>query len=153
MQIAIEDLMSLDVQDLLREHLASMHENSPPGTVYALDLEGLRDPAITFWTVREAGELMGCGALKELDTQSGEIKSMRTAGAHLRKGVAAKLLSHILDETKRRGYTSVSLETGTTEAFQPAISLYKRFGFMPCKPLSGYVDTDFNLFMTIEIQR
>ncbi len=160
MKIQPEELTATDIHDLLREHLTDMHKHSPPGSVYALDLEKLRVPSITFYTVRdytvresgrENGDLLGCGALKELNARTGEIKSMRTASAHLRKGVAAKLLAHILDEAKRRGYERVSLETGSTEPFQPAIRLYERFGFTPCGPFGDYEDTDFNLFMTIEL--
>ena len=151
MQIQSEELTATDVHDLLREHLAAMHQHSPPGSVYALDLDRLRVPSITFYTVREAGELLGCGALKELDARTGEIKSMRTANAHLRKGVAAALLTHILDEAKRRGYERVNLETGSTKPFQPAIRLYKRHGFTPCGPFADYEDTEFNLFMSLDL--
>ena len=148
MRIEIEDLTNPDVHALLREHLADMREYSPPGSVHALDLEGLRAKAVTFWTVRSS-ELMGCGALKELDSRSGEIKSMRTAKAHLRKGVAAKLLDHILDEAKRRRYERVNLETGSTDAFKPARLLYERFGFTRCGPFADYEDNSFSVFMTI----
>ncbi len=151
MQIQIEDLTNPDVHDLLREHLADMHKHSPPGGVYALDLDRLRVPSITFYTVREAGELFGCGALKELAARTGEIKSMRTANTHLRKGVAATLLAHILDEAKRRQYERLYLETGSTEPFQPAIRLYERFGFSSCGPFADYEDTTFNIFMTLEL--
>ena len=98
MQIMEDDLSGADVAALLSEHLAGMAEHSPPDSVHALDLDALRAPGITFWTARDGAELMGCGALKELDASHGEIKSMRTSGAHLRKGVAARLLEHILSE-------------------------------------------------------
>ncbi len=149
MRIEIEDLTNPDVHLLLHEHLADMREHSPPGSVHALDLDGLRAKSVTFWTVREKSELMGCGALKELDSRSGEIKSMRTAKAHLRKGVAAKLLDHILDEAKRRRYERVNLETGSTDAFKPARLLYERFGFTRCGPFADYEDNSFSVFMTI----
>lgn len=151
MQIAIGDLDSPDVKALLHKHLASMYEHSPPGCVQALDLSGLREASVTFWTVREAGELVGCGALKALDSRSGEIKSMRTAKAHLRKGIAADLIRHILDEAKHRQYERVSIETGSTDAFKPAILLYERFGFTRCGPFADYQDNDFSVFMTIEL--
>ena len=151
MQIELGDLDSPDVQDLLREHLASMHEHSPPECVHALDLSGLREASVTFWTVRASSELMGCGALKALDSQSGEIKSMRTAKAHLRKGVATQLLTHILYEAKRRQYQRVSIETGSTAAFKPAILLYERFGFTQCGPFADYTDNAFSVFMTLEL--
>ena len=151
MQIELGDLDSPDVQALLREHMASMQEHSPPECVHALDLSGLREASVTFWTVREAGELLGCGALKALNSQSGEIKSMRTAKAHLRKGVATQLLAHILNEAKQRQYQRVSIETGSTAAFHPAISLYKRFGFTQCGPFADYTDNAFSMFMTLEL--
>ena len=151
MHIQPEELTATDIHDLLREHLTHMRDESPPGTSYALDLDGLRAPSITFFTARENGDLLGCGALKELDPQTGEVKSMRTATAHLRKGVAAALLTYILDEAKHRGYERVHLETGTTEPFHPAIRLYKRFGFAQCGPFADYRDSEFNLFMTVEL--
>ena len=92
---------------------------------------------------------MGCGALKELNLRAGEIKSMRTAQAHLRQGVAAHLLAHILDEAKRRNYERVNLETGSTEVFKPAILLYERFGFTPCGPFADYEENAFSIFMTL----
>ena len=151
MRIEIEDLTNPDVHALLREHLADMREHSPPGCVHALDLDGFRAKSVTFWTVRSNRELMGCGALKELDPKSGEIKSMRTTKAHLRKGVAAKLLNYMLDEARRRQYERVNIETGSTDAFKPARLLYERFGFTPCEPFADYEDNSFSVFMTIEL--
>src|SRR6185369_4697480 len=117
-----------------RTHLRDMALSSPPESVHALDLEALRKPEVTFWSVWQDAELMGCGAIKELDSRHGEIKSMRTVSSHLRKGVAAALMRHILEEAKRRCYTRLSLETGSTEPFAPARSLYASFGFKPCAP-------------------
>src|SRR6266487_3948387 len=119
MEIKRDDLKSYEIRALLQEHLANMAKNSPPESMHALSLEELRKPDITFWSVWNDSELLGCGALKELDSQHGEIKSMRTASRHRRKGVAAKLLVHILDEAKRRNYRRVSLETGSMAAFIP----------------------------------
>jgi putative acetyltransferase len=119
--------------------------------VHALDLEGLRRPEITFWTAWENGELLGCGALKELDSEHGEIKSMRTAARHLRKGVARKLLEHIIAEAQRRCYTRLSLETGSMEAFEPARRLYAGFGFAYCAPFADYVEDPYSVFMTREL--
>src|SRR5437016_12277343 len=110
MDIRLDDLAGPEIAELLREHLENMAQNSPPESVHALSLEELRKPDITFWTVWDGPELMGCGALKELDPQHGEIKSMRTAIAHRRKGVAAGLLRYILDEAKARNYKWISLE-------------------------------------------
>lgn len=151
MNVELGDLDSVDVRDLLREHLAGMHANSPPGSVFALDLSGLKAKPVTFWTVREGTELMGCGALKQLDSQAGEIKSMRTAKRHLRKGVANRLLTFMLDEARRRQYEHLYLETGSSEAFVPAILLYERFGFTRCGPFAGYKENDFSVFMKLEL--
>ena len=151
MEIKIDDLNGPEIHELLQEHLRNMHLHSPPESVHALDLEGLRQPEITFWTVWEDGELLGCGALKELDSQHAEIKSMRTASAHLRKGIAAHLLRHILEESARRGYTRLSLETGSMEAFEPARQLYARFGFAYCGPFGDYVEDPYSVFMTKEL--
>lgn len=152
MQVQVEGVRAGDVVELLREHLAEMHRNSPPGSVYALDLEGLEVPSITFYTARDdGGELLGIGALKELDERTGEIKSMRTASRHLRKGAAAALLRGIVDEAEHRGYARLMLETGRTEPFHPAIRLYELFGFEPCESFADYVATDFNRFMQLDL--
>jgi putative acetyltransferase len=151
MEIKRDDLTGDAIQQLLREHLANMHEHSPPESVHALPLEELRKPDITFWTVWDGQELLACGALKKLDSKHGEIKSMRTASVHRRRGVAARLLEHILDEARRRKYKRVSLETGSMEAFAPAHSLYAKFGFKRCGPFADYVEDPNSIFMTIEL--
>jgi putative acetyltransferase len=151
MEIRVDDLGGSEIHELLREHLRNMHLNSPPESVHALDIEGLRRPEITFWTVWENGELLGCGALKELDARHAEIKSMRTASRHLRKGVARTLLNHIVEEAGRRGYSRLSLETGSAEAFEPARRLYASFGFNYCEPFADYVEDHYSVFMTREL--
>ena len=151
MQIKIDDLEGSEIRELLEEHLRSAALHSPPESIHALDIEGLRKPEITFWTVWENGELLGCGALKELDSQHGEIKSMRTVSRHLRKGIATKLLNHILEEAKRRGYKRISLETGSMEAFAPARQLYAKFGFTYCAPFADYIEDPYSVFMTKEL--
>jgi putative acetyltransferase len=124
MDIRFDDLSGAQITRLLREHLQGVAPHSPPESIHALDLDGLRQPGITLWSVWEGDELMGCGALRQLDGQHGEIKSMRTSSAHLRKGVAARLLQHIIDEAVRRSYRRLSLETGSAEAFaRPAGSM------------------------------
>lgn len=148
MHIRIDDLTGSDIIQLLREHLQGVAQHSPPESIHALDLDDLRRPEITFWSVWHGGELMGCGALKELDRRHGEIKSMCTSAAHLRKGVAARLMQHILGEAKRRGYERVSLETGSMEGFAPARRLYARFGFVMCGPFADYVEDPNSTFMT-----
>jgi putative acetyltransferase len=151
MKIKIDDLKGPEIYELLQEHLRSMSLLSPPESVHALDIEELRQPDITFWTVWENGELLGCGALKELDARHAEIKSMRTSSLHLRKGVARNLLEHILEEAKRRGYSRLSLETGSMEAFEPARKLYANFGFTYCGPFADYVEDPYSVFMTREL--
>ncbi|EIL92534.1 acetyltransferase [Rhodanobacter fulvus Jip2] len=152
MHIRVDDLTGSDIIQLLREHLQGVAQHSPPESIHALDLDGLRRPDITFWSVWNDGQLMGCGALKELDRRHGEIKSMRTSAAHLRKGVAARLMQHILEEAGRRGYERLSLETGSMEAFAPARRLYARFGFVMCGPFAGYVEDPNSVFMTRAMQ-
>lgn len=148
MEIKVDDLNGHEVSQLLLEHLHSMRRISPPESVHALDVDGLRKPEVTFWTVWENGELLGCGALKELDHEHGEVKSMRTASQHLRKGVARRLLAYILEEARRRGYRRISLETGSQKEFEPAHNLYTACGFMFCGPFADYVDDPNSVFMT-----
>ena len=148
MDIRVDDLRGPEIARLLEEHLRHMRSITPPGSVHALDLERLRKPEITFWTVWEGRELLGCGALKQLDARHGEIKSMRTASAHQRKGVAKTLLNHIQDEAMRRSYRRLSLETGAMKTFEPAHRLYASFGFQPCGPFGDYVEDPNSLFMT-----
>lgn len=151
MNIKIDDLSGSEIRELLQEHRQSMFLHSPPESVHALDIEALRQPEITFWTVWENDELVGCGALKELDSRHGEIKSMRTSSRHLRKGVAKNVLNHILEEAERRGYSRLSLETGSMEAFEPARQLYANSGFTYCEPFADYVEDPYSVFMTKEL--
>lgn len=150
MDIKRDDLTGTEVAALIGEHLQSMAIHSPPESIHALNLEALKKPEITFWSAWEQDELVGCGALKELDGQHGEIKSMRTSSAHLRRGVAKRMLEHIIEEAKRRGYQRLSLETGSMDAFEPARKLYASFGFQYCKPFSDYIEDPNSVFMTKE---
>jgi len=151
MRIAIDDLRGPEIAALLEEHLECMAQVSPPESRHALDIERLRQPGITFWAVWDGPELAGCGALKEIDATHGEVKSMRTARAHLRRGVASMLLQHIIAEARRRGYRRLSLETGSMEYFKPAHSLYRRAGFKPCEAFTGYGADPNSTFFTKEI--
>lgn len=139
------------VQALLREHLVGVALHSPPESIHALDLDGLRAPDMSFWTLWDGDALLACGALKELDGEHGEVKSMRTAAAHLRKGAARVMLEHIVAEARRRGYRRLSLETGTAAAFEPAHRLYAAAGFVSCGPFNGYVDDPYSCFMTLAL--
>ena len=151
MHIRIDDLNGPEIARLLREHLQGMALHSPPESIHALDIDALRKPDITFWSVWESSELMGCGAIRHLDPLHGEIKSMRTAAAHLRKGVATRLMHHILEEARHRSYRRLSLETGSMAAFAPARRLYASFGFVECAPFADYVEDPNSVFMTTEI--
>jgi putative acetyltransferase len=148
MEIRVDDLRGPAVRALLEDHLAEMHRHSPPESVHALDLDGLRKPGITFWTAWAGGALMGCGALKELERTHGEVKTMRTAPEHRRQGVAKAMLAHILAEAERRRYHRLSLETGSMDAFRPARELYESFGFSYCPPFGGYAPDRNSVFLT-----
>jgi len=128
-----------------------MHELSPPESVHALDIDGLKTPDISFWTARENGRLLGCAALKELDPEHGEIKSMRTPEQLRRRGAGRALLEHILQEARARGYRRLSLETGSMAGFEPARRLYARYGFRPCPPFADYGLDPHSVFMTLEL--
>lgn len=147
-----DDLRGPEVAALLQEHLAFAAQHSPPESVHALDLDGLRAADMTFWSVWDGETLVGCGALRELDHTHGEIKSMRTAHAHLRRGVGSVVLRHILNEARRRGYRRVSLETSSMEVFIPARALYARFGFVECGPFANYVPDPYSVYMTVELE-
>ena len=139
------------VKALLTRHLEGMHANSPPGHVFALDWSGLQTPDISFYAVWEGEELLGFGALKELEPRAGEIKSMRTADSHLRRGVAAMILDHIIAEALRRGYKRLSLETGSGAAFEPALELYRKYGFIEGGAFDGYEKSPFNQFLHLDL--
>jgi putative acetyltransferase len=151
MKIIIDDLSGAAVVELLQAHLRSLAAISSPESMHALDIDELRQPEITFWSVWEEEQLVGCGALKELDGGHAEIKSMRTAAAHLRKGVASRLLEHMVDEAKKRNYRRLSLETGSMKAFEPAQRLYAKYGFTYCEPFGNYIEDPNSVFMTKEL--
>lgn len=150
MHIRVDNLEGTQVQELLREHLSSMEHTAPPESRHALDLSGLRDPAITFWSIWDGEQLAGFGALKHLTSTHAEIKSMRTAASYIRRGVASQMLCHLITEAAARGYTKVSLETGAMEFFYPARCLYESFGFVSCPPFGNYQPDPNSLFMTLD---
>src|ERR1700755_3472006 len=147
MEIRVDDLSSSSTQELLRLHLAGMHANSPPGHVFALDLSGLQAPGVTVWSAWKGEAVCGIGALKQLDAASGEVKSMRTHPDHLRQGVAAAILEHIIKEARARGFRRLSLETGQGTAFEPALALYRRRGFVDGEAFGDYVRRPYNQFL------
>jgi putative acetyltransferase len=143
----VDDLSSAEVQLLIAEHLSGMHSNSPPGHVNALAIEALRGKEITFWTAWQGDDLCGCGALKELAPTSGEVKSMRTRSAYLRKGVGQAVLAEIMSTARSRGYRHLYLETGTGPLFEAAHALYLKNGFHWCGAFGDYQASEFNVFM------
>lgn len=149
--LRIDDLSSSDVQSLIAEHLEGMRVNTPAGQVHALAIEGLRRPEITSWTAWMDAQLCGCGALKELDAATGEVKSMRTRSAFLRRGVGQALLDRIVRTALERNYRRIYLETGTGPAFTAAHHFYLRNGFTWCGPFGEYTATEFNVFMVREL--
>lgn len=151
MEIRIDDLSDPRIEAFLDEHIQEMKSISPPESKHALDIESLRKPGITFWSAWQEEELVGCGALKELDASHAEIKSMRVSPKHRGNRLASKLLSHILAEAKSRGYEKLSLETGSMAFFQPARKLYQKFGFTYCGPFSDYKKDPNSVFLSLDI--
>ncbi|MBW8192142.1 GNAT family N-acetyltransferase [Neiella marina] len=146
MQITVNDLSDGEIAKLLQAHLQAMHQYSPADSIHALDTTKLSDPAITFWGASVNGELAGCGALKALPNNEGEVKSMKTDDRFLRQGIAHQLLSVIIDEAKRRGYCRLNLETGTHAAFEPAVAMYEKHGFVASEPFGDYQADPFSRF-------
>jgi putative acetyltransferase len=147
-KIVVDDLSGPQIARFLDEHVREMRSVTPPEHAYALDLDGLRKPEITFWSVHDDDSLVGCAAITRLDPDHAELKSMRTAPARKRQGIAAMLLAHIITEARRMGFGRLSLETGTAEYFLPARKLYERFGFGYCGPFADYQPSPHNTFMT-----
>jgi putative acetyltransferase len=152
MHIERDDLTRPQIHALLDEHLQSMRAQSPPESVHALDLEKLRQPGITFWSVWDGPLLLGCGALKELDVRHGEVKSMRTPAALRRRGAGRAVLTHLIGEARARGYARLSLETGAQAAFRPAQQLYESAGFRFCEPFGDYTADPNSVFMSLDLQ-
>jgi len=148
MKIAVDDLSGPRIARFLDEHIQEMRSTSPPESKHALDLEELRKPEITFWSVMDGDALVGCGAIKRLDAGHAEVKSMRTTPKRKRSGIASLLLQHIIEEAGRMGFTRLSLETGAAEFFRPARTLYAKFGFDYCQPFADYRPDPHSVFMT-----
>lgn len=151
LEIGIDDLTGEDIAVFLAEHIGDMEAASPPESRHVLDLEALRRPDITFWTLRDAGEVIACGALKTLSGEHGEIKSMRTSRAHRGRGAASLLLEHIIGAARARGYRRLSIETGSMDFFKPAHALYAKHGFETCPPFANYREDPNSLFMTLRL--
>jgi putative acetyltransferase len=151
MRIELDDLSRPQVHALLEEHLKHMHELSPPEQVFALDLAKLRVPEISFWTIWDGEQLLGCGALKQLSPVHGEIKSMRTPANARGKGAGRGMLTHIIAVARQRGYETLSLETGTHPAFEPAHRLYRSQGFELSGPFGDYCVDPHSAFMQLRL--
>ena len=152
MKIIIDDLSSPEIASFLQEHIEDMRATSPPESKHALDLLGLKHSDITSWSATYENKIVACGALKKLSATHAEIKSMRTSARLRGKGLASKMLQHILDEAKARQYKKLSLETGSMEFFTPARSLYKKFGFLECPPFADYKNDPNSIFMQIILE-
>ncbi|MEW9552024.1 GNAT family N-acetyltransferase [Nonomuraea sp. NPDC050783] len=148
MNIVVDDLSGPEIAAFLNEHVEEMKSITPPESVHALDLDGLRSPGVTFWSAMDGGSVVACGAIKRLDAAHAELKSMRTASHLKRSGLASLMLKHILAEARRMGFTRLSLETGSTDFFLPARRLYEKFGFDYCEPFAGYRPDPHSVFMT-----
>ena len=146
-----DDLSGVQTRDLVRLHLEGMHASSPPGSVFALDLHRLKAPGVTFWTAWIGGSIAGMGALQDLGDGTGEVKSMRTHPAFLRRGVGAALLEHIIGVARARGMKRLSLETGSGPAFEPALELYRRRGFVDGEAFAQYERSAFNQFLHLSL--
>ena len=136
---------------LIRAHLDHAELHSPSTSIHALGAESLVAPDITFWTIWAGVALAGCGALKELDPRHGELKSMHTAEAFRGNGIAAEMAAHIIEESRRRSYERLSLETGSMEGFAPARALYSRLGFVECLPFAYYRLDPNSVFYTLDL--
>lgn len=148
LKIVVDDLSGPEIARFLDEHIQQMRSLTPLESKHALDLDSLRKPEITFWSVSDGSSLVGCGAIKRLDAGHAELKSMRTRPTQQRSGIASQLLEHIIAEAKRMGFTRLSLETGAAEFFLPARRLYEKFGFQHCEPFADYQPDPNSTFMT-----
>lgn len=148
MEIVVDDLSGPRIAAFLDEHIRDMRATSPPESKHALDLDGLRAPEVTFWSVMDGDRVVGCGALKRLDDTHAELKSMRTSAARKRSGIASWLLEHIIAEARRMGFSRLSLETGSAGFFLPARRMYEKFGFTYCEPFADYRHDPHSVYMT-----
>ncbi len=151
LEIAVDDPFAADVVLLLDEHMADMRATSPPESVHALDPAALTGPSLTFFTAREGTTLLGCGALKDLGTGEGEIKSMRTTAAARGRGVASAMLAHLIQQARDRGFAALRLETGVEDYFAAARAMYAKFGFEPCEPFAAYTDDPNSVYLVLHI--
>ncbi|MCW2309442.1 GNAT family N-acetyltransferase [Rhodobium gokarnense] len=150
-EIRQDPLEGPEILQLLADHMAFAVETTPLAARHALDVEALRHPSITFWSMWDGAELLGCGALRELDAAHGEVKSMHTVKRHRGRGLAKKMLAHIVAEARTRGYRRLSLETGSFAAFAPAVALYRSAGFTERDAFGDYTAGPLTVFLTLEL--
>jgi len=148
LRFVVDDLSGAPTRALVARHLDGMHASSPPESVHAFDVDRLRQPGVTFWSVWVGSELAGCGALKVLDTERGELKSMRVADRFLGRGIGRAMLEHLTAQARARGLRTLWIETGSSPAFVPALRLYESAGFQRCGPFGDYCEDPFSIFMT-----
>ncbi|SEL78541.1 putative acetyltransferase [Atopomonas hussainii] len=151
MEIKVDALQSVEIQRFLEEHLQDMKSVSPPESKHALDLAGIRAPEVTFWSAYHLGQLVGCAALKQLDSACGEIKSMRVASTARGLGFGSLLLEHVIATAQARGYRQLKLETGSMDFFEPARQLYLKHGFSYCDAFAGYKPDPNSMFMQLHV--
>ncbi len=149
MKIMLDDLKGVEIKEFLKDHLLEVSRYLPPESIHVIDIASLQKPNITFWSIWDEANIVGCGALKELDPKHAEIKSMRIASTHRKKGVASRLLKHIINEARKRNYAQISVETGSMDAFFPARRLYMKHGFQDSEPFGEYIEDPNSIFMTM----
>lgn len=151
MEIIVDDLAGPEIAEFLTAHVAELRAISPPESTHALDLDALRRPEITFWSMRDGDTVIACGALKALDADHAELKSMRVAPTHQNRGLASRLLAHITTTAQQRGFSRLSLETGSFDFFAPARRLYAKHGFTRCEPFADYHPDPNSIFLTKQL--
>ena len=140
-----------EVNDLLKKHFVELRSVSPAGSTHVLDIDGLKDPSIKFWSLWENNELIGCGALKFLEKNHGEFKSIRVADQFRKKGIGERIINHLIEEAKKLKISKLSIETGAGDFFLPARNLFSKFGFKTCPPIAHYNDDPFSCYYTLNL--
>ena len=140
-----------EVNDLLKKHFIELRSVSPAGSTHVLDIDGLKDPSIKFWSLWENNELIGCGALKFLEKNHGEFKSIRVANQFRKKGIGERIINHLIEEAKKLNISKLSIETGAGEFFLPARNLFSKFGFKTCPPFAHYKDDPNSCYYTLNL--
>ena len=140
-----------EVNDLLKKHFIELRSVSPVGSTHVLDIDGLKDPSIKFWSLWENNKLIGCGALKFLEKNHGEFKSIRVADEFRKKGIGERIIEHLIEEAKKLEISKLSIETGAGEFFLPARNLFSKFGFKLCPPFAHYKEDPHSCYYTLNL--